>query len=174
MKIYQVPVVRNIEVSGLKAKTQVGSQQFTLSNVGDLGDDDACSLGSEQNFNGWRIGTIQAGASIQVTVIPDDTLPPGGGSEGTDLVLSILDANNNPISGCVDANPQGSSEAANFIAPNTGIYEIHVFNNDVGNCNTCDPTYTLTVSGNQAEPTTFVLDAGVECDTDLCQHAPID
>jgi len=172
MKLYTAPALKDLMIDSLKAKTQGATgESFTLSRTGDLGDDDAC--GSDQNFNGWLIGTIQEGANIQVVVTPDDTSTDGG-SGGTDLVLSVVDANNNFVASCVDSNGIGVAESTGFVAPNTGIYEVHVQNNDFGNCNTCNPTYTLQVSGDQAEPITFSLEASEQCSSDTCPHSVID
>lgn len=170
MKTYMRPLVSFFKTRTLILKTQ-GTQQFSLSRTGDLGEDDACG-GGEQNFNGWEIGVIQEGAEIKVRVVPDDTSTDDF-SGGTDLVLRILDANGNAVTGCVDAKGIGRAEEANFIAPNTGTYEIHVHNNDFGNCNTCNPTYTLEVSGNQAQPEILSLEQTCECELDTCPHAPI-
>jgi hypothetical protein len=171
VKFYSIPTVQDLRMDCLKAKTQGASgESFELTRTGDLGDDDAC--GSDQNFNAWLIENIQEGANIQVIVTPDDTSTDNF-SGGTDLVLSVLDANNNYVASCVDANGVGVAESANFVAPNTGVYEIHVHNNDFGNCNTCNPTYTLQVSGDQAEPISFTLESSVECDSDTCAHDPI-
>lgn len=176
MKTYIKPSVTCLSLDSMKVKTQGGSQ-FTLSSGAELSCDDCCSFPTEQNFNGWLIGPIQEGASIQVNLSPDDSDGDTGESDpagGVDLVLSILDANNNPITGCVNDNGIGAGESAAFVAPNTGIYEIHVHNIDVGNCSDCTPSYRLDVSGNQAQPTTFSLEQTEECVTDTCQHAQVD
>ena len=174
MKPYVKPSARNLEIGDLKVIAQGGSQ-FTLSGTGAFNDDD-CGAG-EQGFHVWLIGPIEAGATIQVQAVglPIGAPSPDPGlctnlSDNPDLVLRVLDANNSDLTGCIDANGIGGSESTSFTAPNTGTYEIHVHGIESGG-GTCSG-YTLTVSGDQAQPTTFNLQQNETCPND-CAHAPI-
>lgn len=138
-----------------------GAQAFSVSQSEDLEED----CGNSVSLDTWLVGILEAGANIQVSVVPADT-----SSDGPDIVIQILSGNGSQtIVPCVDNNGSfGTGESTSFTVPSTGNYLVQVYTND--NC--CGNTfndYTLTVSGAQLnQPATFQLDDDNDCGIAVC------
>jgi hypothetical protein len=158
MKLYTKPILSVISIYSIPVKTQAtAGGQFTLTTDGQFCAD-CCNQAGDQNFNGWAIGPIQEGASIQVNVFASNTA-----GEDTDFILQILGPNpaNTDLTGCIDSSGVDGSETANFVAPETGTYEIHIHSKD--SIFDANASYTLQITGNQIQPTTFTLASVQEC-----------
>jgi len=110
---------------------------------------------------------LKQGAEITVNIPP---------SENIDFIINVLDANNNRVAGgtCIDNTGENEAESLFFQTPNSGNYEIQLYNQHVQSGD--DNPYDLSVTVVQVSAPSLVLlssnDGQAECTEDTCPRAP--
>ena len=153
---YHIPTLQSLnhEKFYFTVTTQTGQNgdgvegdPFSLTGSDVLPNNDDCS---NPTLDIWALTNVLSGSTFVVTISPTSGL-----AQGTlNLILAVLDANENVISTCNCINENGAAadasglETCSFTAPNSGIYQIQVFNQYLSSSSGPGP-YSLSIAGTQ-------------------------